>query len=142
MRKKSFLIFFMGTLWLFFCACVPGNQLRTIPCRTLTGLVVDGNGQAVKQATVTTDPPTSTILTDDLGKFLITNLPEGIYSVQVAKQGFAINSALIAIKGLGPVHTDIQLTKRVPPMEQEKLLPKIQNKEKEKEEGASWWPAR
>lgn len=126
----------------------PASQLRTIPFRTLTGLVVDTSGQPVKQATVTTDPPTSTIMTDELGKFLITSLPEGIYTIQVIKQGFAINSAVIAIKGIGPFHTDIQMIKRAvsPAGEQDKLLPQTQGKEnsdkkdKDKEEGASWWP--
>jgi|GEM_PF-5337429 len=144
---SSWLIFLLCAPCLFFCACIaPTNQLRTIPFRTLIGTVVDNNGQPVKQATVTTDPPTSTVLTDDLGKFIITSLAEGTYTIQVSKQGFAINSAVIAIKGLGPFHADIQLTKRVlsTAPEQEKLIPQTQggNSRKEKEEGASWWPTK
>lgn len=151
MRKGmiSFLTFFICTIWLFIGACIsPVNQLRTIPFRTLTGVVVDNGGQPVKQAIVTTDPPTSTLLTDDLGKFLITSLSEGVYTIQTAKQGFAINSAVIAIKGLGPFHVDVQLNKRVTASagagEQEKLLPqsnrKGSNDKKGIEEGSSWWP--
>lgn len=145
----SFLPFFLCTIWLFFCACItPTSQLRTIPFRTLTGLVVDTSGKPVKQAMVSTDPPTSTIMTDELGKFLITSLSEGVYTIQIFKQGFAINSAVIAIKGVGPFHADVQLTKRAvsPAREQDKLLPQTQDTEnsnnKDKEEGASWWPTK
>jgi hypothetical protein len=138
----------MCTVWLFIGACIsPVNQLRTIPFRTLTGMVIDNSGQPVKQAIVTTDPPTSTLLTDDLGKFLITSLPEGVYTIQISKQGFAINSAVIAIKGLGPFHVDVQMVKRVTASgagEQEKLLPQSNDKgnhdKKAVEEGSSWWP--
>jgi len=146
-RLSSFLTFFICTIWLFTSACIsPVNQLRTIPFRTLTGLVVDNSGQPVKQAIVTTDPPTSTLLTDDLGKFLITSLPEGVYTVQTAKQGFAINSSIIAIKGLGPFHVDVQLTTRVSAIagEQEKFSPQNTNRgnneKKGMDEGSSWWP--
>ncbi|MEW5800816.1 MAG: carboxypeptidase-like regulatory domain-containing protein [bacterium] len=146
-RMRSFVVFSTCAAWLLLCACIsPVNQLRTIPFRTLTGMVVDNSGQPVKQAIVTTDPPTSTLLTDDLGKFLLTSLPEGVYTIQTVKQGFAINSAVIAIKGLGPFHIDVQLNKRVSagPGEKERLLPQTRGREnsekKEKEEGSSWWP--
>ena len=149
MRKGMicFLTFFLCSILVFFCACIsPVSQLRTIPFRTMTGLVVDNSGTPVKQAVITTDPPTSTLLTDDLGKFIITSLPEGVYTLQTAKQGFAINSAVIAIKGLGPFHIDIQMAKRVSTTfgEQEKVLPQTRSKDQEKksEEGSSWWPTK
>jgi hypothetical protein len=153
MRKgvSFFLIFFIGAIWLFIGACAglsPENQLRTSHFRILTGLVVDSSGQPVKQAQITTDPPTSNMFTDDLGKFLITNLSEGVYTIQTVKQGFNLNSAVIAIKGLGPFHVDVQLNKRVSANagEQEKLLPQSNNngnhEKKGIEEGSSWWPTK
>jgi len=119
---------------LLMCACVPASQIGKMPFRTLTGLVVENNGNPLTGVTVTTEPPTSAFLTDDLGKFLITNLSEGIYTLHFVKQGFVSNTTLIAIKGLGAMHVDVQLVKKIitSPIEQEKLMPKIHHKDKEK----------
>lgn len=112
-KSYSFLLFCMCALMLFMCACVPASQIAKMPFRTLTGLVVENNGAPLKGVKVTTDPPTSAFLTDDLGKFLITNLSEGMYTIHLVKQGFVSNSTLIAIKGLGAMHVDVQLVKKI-----------------------------
>ena len=133
-RRYLFLLFCICSIMLFMCACIPSSQIGKMPFRTLTGLVVENNGNPLKGVTITTDPPTSALLTDDLGKFLITNLAEGMYTIHFVKQGFVSNSTLIAIKGLGPMHVDVQLAKKIitSPIEQEKLMPQIHHKDKEK----------
>lgn len=133
-KNQSFLFFFICAVLLFVCSCVTHSQIRKMPFRTLNGLVVDANGKPLKGVTVTTDPPTSALLTNDLGEFLITGLPEGTYTIHLVKQGFLGNSTLIAVKGFGPIHVDIQLAKKIitSPIEQEKLMPKIHHKHKEK----------
>ena len=129
-RSYSFLLFCISWAMILFCACAPYNQLSKLPFRTLTGLVVENDGKPLKGVTVTSDPPTSALLTDALGKFLITGLPEGTYTIHLVKQGYISNSILIAIKGLGPVHVDAKLEKKIitSPLEQEKLMPKIHHK--------------
>ena len=136
MPKKNYSFFplFICGIVIFICACVPYSQIRKMPFRTLTGSVVDSNGIPIKGVAITTDPPTSASLTDNLGKFIITSLPEGTFTLHLVKQGFISNSKLIAIQGWGPIHVDAQLVKKVitSPQEQEKLMPKIHHKDKEK----------
>ena len=57
----------------------------------LDGHVVDPDGRAVSGATVLVSDLSmirSTVLTDDRGRFAITDLPSGRYEVRVVYEGF------------------------------------------------------
>lgn len=56
---------------------------------TISGIVVTiDTNERVPDARVSTQPATSTVFTDENGAFIINNVPEGSYSVEVSKDGF------------------------------------------------------
>ncbi len=66
---------------------------------SISGTVLDGQTNApIGSANVTTSPPTSSIVTDADGKFRMTDVPIGNYSIVVQKSGFAKNTVTIAVK--------------------------------------------
>ena len=53
---------------------------------TLVGQVVfEGNNLAIENASISTNPPTSTVLTDNLGRFSIDNIKTGSYTIRAEK---------------------------------------------------------
>lgn len=56
---------------------------------TLKGTVVKkGENTPIENAKITTNPPSTTVFTDEDGLFTITDIPSGQYSVQAEKDGF------------------------------------------------------
>jgi len=43
---------------------------------------------AISQATISTNPPTSSLQTDELGRFVIDQIEEGTYTIRAEKEGF------------------------------------------------------
>lgn len=53
----------------------------------------------IDQATVSTNPPTSTVFTDVSGRFVFDNIPEGTYSLRAEKDGFLTQVATVTVFG-------------------------------------------
>jgi len=53
----------------------------------------------IPQATVSTNPPTSSVITDAGGRFLLDNIPEGTYSLRAEKNGFLTQVASVTVFG-------------------------------------------
>ncbi|MEX2403158.1 MAG: carboxypeptidase-like regulatory domain-containing protein [Balneolales bacterium] len=58
----------------------------------------DEEDRVVKGAGVTTNPPTIATSSDEDGRFKITEVPGGSYTVQVSKQGYKSTSVNIAVR--------------------------------------------
>ncbi len=55
----------------------------------ITGKVVmEGSNEPVENVKISTNPTSSTVFTDEMGEFILKNVPEGEYSVQARKEGF------------------------------------------------------
>ncbi|MFK8058093.1 MAG: carboxypeptidase regulatory-like domain-containing protein [Saprospiraceae bacterium] len=54
---------------------------------------------AIPQATVSTNPPTSSVITDAGGRFVLDNIPEGTYSLRAEKNGFLTQVASVTVFG-------------------------------------------
>jgi hypothetical protein len=82
-----------------------------IPTGTISGKVIDSNdGTFIPTANVSTEPPTSSVTTDEEGKFSIPDVPVGNYSVTAAKSGYASVSVKIAVLADKITTTDLHLT--------------------------------
>ena len=53
----------------------------------------------IEQATVSTNPPTSSVFTDAGGRFVLDNIPEGTYSLRAEKNGFLTQVASVTVFG-------------------------------------------
>ena len=73
-------------------ALLIGCREETIEPKTfgsVAGFVVSlSDGQEITGARVSTNPPTSSLVTDSLGQFVLENLPTGSVSVRVEQNGF------------------------------------------------------
>jgi iron complex outermembrane receptor protein len=78
---------------LLFPARSLGQEQQMENVAALSGTVVDPAGRAVKNAAVVIKNESSIVVsraaTDDLGKFSVSNLPGGTYTVEVSARGFA-----------------------------------------------------
>jgi hypothetical protein len=68
------------------------DTIDSLEFGTLTGKVVqEGSYLPVENVKISTNPSTSTVFTDENGEFIITNIPDGEYSVQAKKDGHITN---------------------------------------------------
>lgn len=81
------------SIFLLFPAASLGQEQRKDNGAALDGTVVDPAARAVKSAAVVVKNESSVVVgktvTDDLGKFSVSNLPDGTYTVEVSARGFA-----------------------------------------------------
>lgn len=66
---------------------------------TITGLVKDGNGDAIPNIQISTTPGTSSVFSDADGKYTLSNIPTGDYIVTAKNNSsYLENSAAISVK--------------------------------------------
>jgi TolB protein len=66
---------------------------------SISGIVLNQeDSQPVTGAGVTTNPPSSAIVTNNAGRFTLDDLPIGNYTVTITKEGFKKGSATVAVK--------------------------------------------
>ena len=106
--KKGKWLFVLGILAM--TGCITASQLAKLPLHSIDGVVTDYNGKPVEGALVTTTPPSSSVLTDSEGKYILRKLPAGEFTVHVSKPGYAEESVTLAVGGYEhPTKGDIQL---------------------------------
>ena len=65
----------------------------------IEGQVLDaGTNDPIGGAGITTNPPTSSLLTDGEGRFQLGNLPEGNYTVTARRNGYRSSSTTVSVR--------------------------------------------
>ncbi len=97
----SFLIIFPSCL-----NEVPENKVWNSVSGTITDSLY---GQPLKGAVVSTVPAAGSALTDSSGRYTITNIPSGSYTLVAALEGYISNSAPVQITSNGNFYINISL---------------------------------
>ncbi|RFN59963.1 carboxypeptidase-like regulatory domain-containing protein [Marixanthomonas ophiurae] len=88
MKANYINITLFGILFLLIFSCSE-DKIGENQTGSITGKVVEvGTNTPVENARVSSQPLTSTIFTDETGKFVLENVPVGEYSVEARKDGF------------------------------------------------------
>ena len=105
MKKSSILIPFLliFAAFLFLQSCSEDDTpTQTVTTGTIQGKVTDANnGTAINNATVVTNPPTSSVSTNSSGEYTISDVTAGTYTVTASKTGCAdcsVNVSVVAGK--------------------------------------------
>lgn len=86
------------------------EQAPTAPLGAISGRVVDEiSGEPIAGATVSTDPPTSTVITDSSGSYTISDVKEGSYTVKISKSGYLEGTVDVSVVSGGTATTEIGL---------------------------------
>ncbi|MHB2154053.1 carboxypeptidase-like regulatory domain-containing protein [Calditrichota bacterium GD2] len=107
MRQISLLLM----LLLFILSCSKKETTEPAPTTgTISGTVMNKAGDAaVPAAIVTTEPPTSSVSTDNQGKYTIEEVDPGDYIVQAVKDGFDPGNVNVTVKAGKTVTADIRM---------------------------------
>ena len=82
----------------------------TAPLGAISGRVVDEvSGEPIAGATVSTDPPTSTVITDASGNYTISDVKEGSYTVKAFKSDYLEGAVDVSVVSGGTATADIRL---------------------------------
>ncbi len=74
------------------------NTVEPVLYGSISGVVYAPNGTAsVSGASITTNPPTSALVTDASGKFTINKIPVGDYSVSAVKSGYNTTTVQVSV---------------------------------------------
>lgn len=73
-------------------------------------VLVEGSNSVIEDATVTTNPPTNILSTDELGRFALEDIKTGSYTIRVEKLGYVTKVENIAIIENQSVNVVIRLT--------------------------------
>lgn len=77
---------------------------------SIAGIVTDAsNGQPIAGASVTTQPPTSSVTTNAQGGYSIPGIPGGTYTVTATRSGYASNSATVGVTVGGTATANLAL---------------------------------
>ncbi len=60
-------------------------------------VLTESDNMAIEGATISSNPPTSIVFTDSLGRFALENIKTGTYSIRAEKEGYATQIASISI---------------------------------------------
>ena len=83
MKKFSYILSFLFLAVIYSCS---EDTIDNVSTGTITGTVVtDGDFEPIQNAKISTNPATSTVFTDENGKFKIADIPAVEYSVQARK---------------------------------------------------------
>lgn len=95
MKKYITFIFVTALIMLWSCS---EDTIDVILRGTLTGKVVDKvTGEPLKSAKITTNPASTTVFSDSLGKFTINQIAVDDYSVQAELAGYASGFEAVAV---------------------------------------------
>ena len=90
-------------------SCEPPTEAETTG--DIQGVIYDAsNSQPLSGATITTEPITSSKITDTNGSFLIEGIEPGDYSLQVTKTGYQTNTTTVKVIAGETASADLQLS--------------------------------
>lgn len=90
-----FLLFVMSFL-IFSCE---KDKVDISTFGSVTGIVLDGeNNLPIQNASVSTNPPSVAVLTDEEGKFIISSVESGDVSITVKKEAYSTTSISVLVK--------------------------------------------
>ena len=93
--KKIQIIGLLSLLLTFGCQ---EDKIETTLFGSLVGTVLTiEDNIAITQATISTNPPTSSLQTDELGRFSIDQIEEGTYTIRAEKEGFVTEIENVSI---------------------------------------------
>jgi hypothetical protein len=98
--KRIFMTFLMAVVALQSCDDEATTQLPEEKFGKIEGIVIDQNGIPVRGATITTNPATSTATTDSLGKFTLSNVIAGSFSITATKDGSTKSQTVSVVASL------------------------------------------
>ncbi|UAB81303.1 carboxypeptidase regulatory-like domain-containing protein [Marixanthomonas sp. SCSIO 43207] len=88
MKANYINITIIGILFLFILSCSE-DKIGESQTGSITGTVVEvGTNEPIENARISSQPLTTTVFTDENGKFELDNVPVGEYSVEARKEGF------------------------------------------------------
>ncbi|MGA9071404.1 MAG: carboxypeptidase regulatory-like domain-containing protein [Terracidiphilus sp.] len=96
------------------CICVSGASAQTFR-GSIQGTITDSTGAAIPGAQVTVTSPSTglsrTVIANDRGEFIASELPLGTYSITVAKEGFSTTTLTeIPVRVGAPTRADAKLS--------------------------------
>ena len=95
MKKKLLTIFIFATL--IFLSCREEAFVPETFGSVFGEVVIEGTNEIVIGASVSTNPPTSVLETDEQGKFAFEDITTGSYTLRVEKQGFITEVVNISV---------------------------------------------
>ncbi len=94
MKVKNIIVAFV----LLIVSACNENTVEPVLYGNLKGVVFSPDGKTIiTGASVTTNPPTSAIVTNDSGAFSITNIPTGNYIITASKNGYSKGTVSISV---------------------------------------------
>jgi hypothetical protein len=96
-KEKTWLFIFLFAL--FFISCAAKKIIW--PIRYVKGTVHDGKGRPLSAVTITTIPPSQTVVSDQKGNFILNPNLDGNYVLKAEKAGY--HSKPVGIRVSGPV---------------------------------------
>jgi Tol biopolymer transport system component len=94
---KKNITFIFAAIFIFFWSCSE-DTLDVVLTGKITGKVIDKvSGEALRNAKITTNPASTTVFTDTLGNFTMTNVIVDDYSVQAEITGYSTGFESIAV---------------------------------------------
>ncbi len=94
---KKYITIICATFLLFIWSCSE-DTIDVVLYGTLTGKVVDKiSGVPLKNVKITTNPATTTVFTDTLGKFSMNRIPVDDYSVQAELPGYSAGFEAVSV---------------------------------------------
>ncbi len=93
---RTFVLIFLGLMFLYSCK---EDTIQPVFFGSISGLVLDAEtNEPIEDASITTAPPTSSIVTNSKGEFLIEDIKVGSYSISVTKTGYNKKTVSVAVK--------------------------------------------
>ena len=121
LKKIAVNLFLMLLLMLGIQSC-SDDPVSPVITGTIKGRVIDADdGFAIPVASITTNPGTVSITTDDSGNYEISDVAEGSYTVRASKQGYKSTSINISVKAGETTQADILMV--IEPSENTAPLP-------------------
>lgn len=125
---KNIIIFICAAFLLTALGCSEENTIDVILYGSVKGKVTDKvSGEPIKDVKITTNPASTTVFTDSLGKFQINKLAIGSYSIQAEASGYsaAFEAVSVSENNTSDVSFELSLsnTKNMPPTTPELVSP-------------------
>lgn len=125
---KNFLIFICAACLLTVLGCSEEDTIDVILYGSVKGKVIDKvSGDPLKNVKITTNPASTTVLTDTLGEFKIDKIAVGDYSVQAEITGYSASFEAVSITEGDTPEVSFELsvsnTKNQPPSKPELISP-------------------